>query len=326
MLYRRLGRSGLELSVISLGTWATIGETLDIKNYELILGTAYDLGINYFDTAETYANGRAESEFGLLLKKFRWPRETFVISGKVFWGTNKKCPNTWRLSRKHIIEGCNATLKRLKLDHLDIFLCHRADPDTPFEETVLAMNTLIQQGKILYWGTSEWSTDQYLAAYHFATSNNLYAPITEQLQYNIFHRKKVEEEFMLLQEKIGLGITCWSPLKSGLLADKYTNGIPSNSRLGKKGNEWLVPEIMGVSPEKRLKQVCALKEFAYRELGISIQQFALAWCIYNQSIASAITGASDVSHIKEAIVAIEAVKKFNLNIMGKVDNILEFYK
>ncbi len=324
MQYRKLGKYGLELSAISLGTWATIGEDFSFKKAQAIFGTAYDFGINYFDTAETYNDGNAEIVLGKILKKFNWPRETYVISSKVFFGTYKKKPNTFGLSRKHVIEGCAATLKRLKLEYLDIYFCHRADLTTPIEETVLAMNTLINQGKILYWGTSEWTIEQFLFAYRFACENRLFPPVAEQLQYNMFHRKQVENEFSEIFNETGLGITAWSPLKSGLLVGKYKNQIPADSRLGKKQNKWLLPEVLGLFPEKRLKQVAELEHFSLFELGIPLKQLALAWCIHNKFITSAITGASEVEHILNMVKIFELGIVLTTDVIKRIDEIINF--
>ena len=262
MEYRRLGKSGLQVSLFSLGSWLTFGKQIGDTTAEDCMKYAYDQGINFFDNAEIYAKGESELVMGRILKKMEWRRDTFLVSSKVFWGGD--LPNQKGLSFKHVVEGCNAALRRLQVDYLDLFFCHRPDYNTPVEETVWAMNTLIRQGKILYWGTSEWPADRIMQAHMVARQNNLIGPTMEQPQYNMFHRNKVEDEFLDLYE-IGLGTTIWSPLMSGLLTGKYNDKMPEGTRFDIQGLEWLKDRVFA---EKRIQKVkrpyCARRRFKHK--------------------------------------------------------------
>src|SRR5208282_2730422 len=276
MKYRRLGNSGLKLSELSLGAWVTYGGQVGENVASKCMSAAYDAGVNFFDNAEVYADGNAETVMGNVLKKMGWRRENLVISSKVFWGGEG--PNDKGLSRKHIYEACRNSLKRLQLDYLDLFFCHRPDPTTPMEETVRAMDDLVHQGKILYWGTSEWSAADITRAYGIARELGLTPPQMEQPQYNMLHRERVEKEYAHLYHEIGLGTTIWSPLASGVLTGKYNNGVPKGSRLGSANLQWLRQILVGPGAEKRL---AAIKEFAEvaEGLGISLPRLAIAWCL-----------------------------------------------
>ncbi|MCO6476970.1 MAG: aldo/keto reductase, partial [Phaeodactylibacter sp.] len=252
MEYRRLGRSGLQVSALSLGSWLTFGKQISDDVAEQLMVTAYENGVNFFDNAETYARGKSEIVMGNILSKQKWERSSFLVSSKVFWGDGGQKPNQSGLSRKHIFEACEAALKRLQVDYLDLYFCHRPDKNTPIEETVWAMNHLIQQGKVLYWGTSEWSAQEVMEAHMVARQLNLIGPTMEQPQYNMFHREKVEVEFSQIYKTVGLGTTIWSPLASGVLTTKYLDKFPEGTRLGMKGLEWLKESSLS---EERLNKV-----------------------------------------------------------------------
>lgn len=323
MEYRRLGSSGLELSVISLGSWATVGERLDHEGSAQLLGTAYDLGINCFDNAETYGNGNAEEVMGRALQKLAWPRETFVLSSKVYWGTHQKRPNTWGLSRKHIVEGCHASIRRLRVDYLDIFLCHRYDERTPLEETVTAMSDLVTQGKVLYWGTSEWRVEQVLAAIRIAKDAGLVEPKLEQLQYNIFVREKVERDFVQLNREAGFGVTVWSPLAYGLLTGRYDKSLDSGGRLSRGEYKWLRTKFFGPNEQIRLSRIRAINSLA-REIGVTPSQLALAWVLRNATVTTAISGASNCNQLRENVDFLTARKKIDKALCCRIDELSGF--
>ncbi len=324
MEYRRLGNSGLQVSALALGTWTTIGERLDINDSKEVLGCAFEQGINFFDTADVYNNGQSESVLGQLLSYFNWPREEYVISSKVFFGLGSTPkPNTYGLSRKHIIEACHASLKRLNLKYLDLYFCHRPDPNTPLLETVHAMSSLIHQGKIVYWGTSEWTASQLLEVYNLTKNNSfLIPPTSEQTQYNLFTRDRVENELTSLYHSHGLGITVWSPLRSGLLAGRYNNGICPNSRLAAKENEASRREVMGTNEDERIFVVSQLTDYVQQEFNISLAELALAWCIRNKSVSSAIIGASTANQIINNCKCISFARTMNTDIIKNVDDII----
>jgi len=316
MEYRRLGKSGLELSVLSFGSWLTFGKQVGDTTAEDLMKTAYDGGINFFDNAEIYARGQSEVVMGNILKKMGWARDTFVVSSKVFWGG--KLPNQKGLSRKRVVEACHAALKRLQVEYLDLYFCHRPDFHTPVEETVWAMNTLIHQGKILYWGTSEWPADRIMEAYMFARQNHLIPPLMEQPQYNMFHRERFEVEYMQLYE-LGLGTTIWSPLMSGLLTGKYNDSEPSGTRFNIEGLDWLRDRTFRGG---RIEKVRSLTKLA-KEAGMSMTHLALAWCIKNPQVSSVILGASKLAQLEENLKSIEAIPKMTADVMQKVEDILE---
>ncbi len=314
--YRRLGNSGLKLSELSLGAWVTyggqVGEDVALK----CMSTAYEAGVNFFDNAEAYAGGKAEVVMGNVFKKTGWPRESFVVSSKVFWGGEG--PNDKGLSRKHIYEACRRSLRRLQLDYLDLFFCHRPDPTTPIEETVRAMDDLIHQGLVLYWGTSEWSAADIMRAHEIAREHDLVPPQMEQPQYNMLHRERVEKEYLPLYREIGLGTTIWSPLASGLLTGKYNRGIPQGTRASLPGYGWLKDYIL--TPEN-IEKVKRLNPTA-KAMGCSLAQLALAWCLKNPNVSTVITGATRAEQVTENMKAEEIVQKLNNDTMGKIDGIL----
>jgi len=319
MEYRRLGKSGLQVSTLSFGSWITFGKQIGDTTADELLTTAYDNGINFFDNAEIYARGKSELVMGSILKSKSWERSSYVISSKVFFGFEQGKPNQIGLSRKHIIEGCHAALKRLQVDYIDLFYCHRPDKNTPIEETVWAMNTLIQQGKILYWGTSEWANDEILAAFIFAERHHLIGPTMEQPQYNLFERTKLEKDYLLLFRDFGLGTTIWSPLASGLLSGKYNNGIPKDNRLHIEGMDWLKELTLGEN--SRIEKTKRLTQLAI-ELGVTIAQLAIAWTIKNPNVSTAILGASKKEQLLENLKALEILPLLTNEVIEKIELIV----
>jgi len=281
---------------------------------------AYDSGSNFFDNAEAYAEGRAEIVMGNILKKKGWPRDTFVVSSKVFWGGDR--PNQEGLSRKHVIEACHAALRRLQVDYLDLYFCHRADPNTPIEETVRAMSDLIAQGKVLYWGTSEWSAAAILGAHAIARELHLAPPTMEQPQYNMFEREKVEREFLPLYEKVGLGTTVWSPLASGLLTGKYNEGDPGDTRISMPMYSWLRQQFETDEARRRLGKVKQLAKVA-GDLGVTLPKLALGWCLKNPNVSTVITGASKPEQVRENMKADEVVDQLDDGVMQSIESILQ---
>ncbi len=319
MEYRRLGKSGLQVSTLSFGSWITFGKQIENNTADELLSIAYDNGINFFDNAEIYAAGKSEQVMGSILKNKDWARSSYCLSSKVYFGYEDKKPNQTGLSRKHIMEGCHAALKRLQVDYIDLFFCHRPDKNTPIEETVWAMNTLIQQGKILYWGTSEWANDEIMAAFVFAERNRLIGPTMEQPQYNMFERTKMEKDFLLLFRDFGLGTTIWSPLASGLLSGKYNDGVPHDNRLHIEGMEWLKERALG--EQSKLDKTKALTKLA-NELGTSIAKLSIAWSIKNPHVSTAILGASKKEQLIENLKSLEVVPLLTHEVMDKIESIL----
>jgi voltage-dependent potassium channel beta subunit len=314
--YRRLGSAGLKISELSLGAWVTYGGQVGEDVATKCMSAAYDAGVNFFDNAEAYARGNAETVMGNVIKKLRWSRESIIVSSKVFWGGEG--PNDRGLSRKHIYEACRNSLKRLQLDYLDLFFCHRPDPATPIEETVRAMDDLIHQGKVLYWGTSEWSAADIMRAHGVAREYGLTPPQMEQPQYNMLHRDRVEKEYLPLYREIGLGTTIWSPLASGLLSGKYNDGIPKDTRATLKGYEWLREYV--ITPQN-IEKVKKLHSIA-KELGCTSAQLALAWCLKNPNVSTVITGASRQEQVMENMKAAEVAQKLTSDIMEKIEAVL----
>jgi voltage-dependent potassium channel beta subunit len=314
--YRRLGAAGLKLSELSLGSWVTYGGQVGEEVAVKCMSIAYDMGVNFFDSAEAYADGKAEIVMGNIFKKLGWPRENVVVSSKVFWGGDG--PNDKGLSRKHIFEACRKSLKRLQLDYLDLFFCHRPDPNTPIEETVRAMDDLVHQGKILYWGTSEWSAADIMRAHALAREYDLTPPQMEQPQYNMLHRERVEKEYLPLYREIGLGTTIWSPLASGLLSGKYARGIPSGSRATLPGYEWLRKNVITSENVEKAKQL----EPIAQDIGCTLAQLALAWCLKNPNVSTVITGASRPEQVSENMKALEFAPKLDSDILEQVEAIL----
>lgn len=316
MNYRRLGSAGLKISELSLGAWVTYGGQVGEDVAAKCMTAAYDAGVNFFDNAEAYARGNAETVMGNVIKKLGWARESIIVSSKVFWGGEG--PNDRGLSRKHIYEACRNSLKRLQLDYLDLFFCHRPDPATPIEETVRAMDDLIHQGKVLYWGTSEWSAADIMRAYAVAREYGMTPPQMEQPQYNMMHRDRVEKEYLPLYREIGLGTTIWSPLGSGLLSGKYNDGIPKDTRATLKGYEWLQEYV--ITPQN-IEKVRKMQPIA-RELGCTSAQMALAWCLKNPNVSTVITGASRPEQVEENMKATEVAEKLTSDIMEKIEAVL----
>jgi len=309
MQYRRLGSSGLQLSALSFGAWVTFGGQIPRGEARNLIAAAYDNGINFFDNAEAYARGEAERVMGDVIDDLRLPRDGYCVSSKVFFGAVDDPKPTQRgLSRKHVSEACHAALQRLRVDHLDLFFCHRPDPDTPIEETVWAMDSLIRQGKVLYWGTSEWSAAQIKEAARISRAHHLHAPTMEQPQYNLLHRTRVELEYAPLYSELGLGTTIWSPLASGLLTGKYNEGIGADTRLGQESNAWLKPMVLGSDEERRLERVQRFTALA-AELGEKPSQLAIAWCLRNPHVSTVMLGASSVAQLLENLGALDLAQR-----------------
>lgn len=319
MEYRYLGNSGLKVSALSFGAWVTFSEQVNEEVASQCMKEAYDAGVNFFDNAEAYASGKAEIMMGNIFNKTGWKRTDLIVSTKIFWGGSG--PNDKGLSRKHIVEGTEAALKRLQMDYVDLIFCHRPDYHTPVEETVRAMNHVINQGKALYWGTSEWSADRIMEAYHIARRENLIPPLMEQPEYNMFRRDKIEKEFLPLYKSIGLGTTIWSPLASGLLTGKYKNGIPKDARTSLPGYEWLKDMMNSSEGKTKVEKASKLEKMA-DELGISLPELALAWILKNPNVSTAITGASKPEQVKQNMKALESVPKLTDDVMEKIEKIL----
>ncbi|MFL9583048.1 potassium channel beta subunit family protein [Stenotrophomonas sp. AB1(2024)] len=309
MHYRRLGSSGLKLSALSFGAWVTFGDQISRDEARNLVACAWDHGINFFDNAEGYARGRAEQVMGDVIADLRLPRDGVCVSSKVFFGAvDDPRPTQHGLSRKHVTDACHAALRRLRVDYLDLYYCHRPDPETPIVETVLAMDTLIRQGKVLYWGTSEWSAAQIQEAVAVARSRNLHLPTMEQPQYNLLHRERLEREYAPLYADPGLGTTIFSPLASGLLSGKYNSGFDPDSRLGQAQMGWLRELVLGESADARLDKVRAYSALA-AELGHAPAQLAIAWCLRNPNVSSVILGASRVSQLEQNLVALDVLEQ-----------------
>lgn len=318
MEYRRLGKSGLQVSALSFGSWLTFGNQISDKTADKLMGIAYDAGVNFFDNAEGYAEGKSEIVMGNILKGHGWDRDTFVVSSKVFFGAQNKGPNQMGLSRKHVIEACNAALKRLQVDYLDLYFCHRPDKNTPIAETVFAMNTLLQQGKILYWGTSEWSAVEIMEAIAVAKQYNLIGPTMEQPQYNLIERNKLENEYLHLFREHGLGTTIWSPLASGLLSGKYTTGDTKNTRLELKGMNWLKDKVLA---EQNMKKVEGLQQLA-NQMNLPLAKLSLAWCLKNPNVSTVILGATKAEQLKENLTVLEVVPLLTDKVMEDIEEIM----
>ncbi len=321
MHYRQLGKSGLKVSALSFGAWVTFGKQIGDPVARKLLHTAYDAGINFFDNAEAYADGRAEVVMGAILKRSGWRRSSYLVSSKVFFGTVGDRPNEDGLSRKHVVEACHGALERLQVDYLDLYYCHRPDPTVPIEETCRAMHDLVVQGKVLYWGTSEWSAAQIEGAHAACDRLGLHHPVVEQPQYNLFHRRRVEKEYAPLYRSPGLGTTIWSPLASGLLTGKYNKGVPKGTRLGTPGLEWLQDELLkkpGV--DGKLAAISRIAATA-KGVGTSLPCLAIAWCLKNPNVSSVILGASKVEQLRENLGALDAVEKLTPQVMRELDAI-----
>ena len=318
MEYRRLGQAGVKVSALSLGSWVTFGEQIGDDVAASLMKTAYDAGVNFFDNAEAYAQGRSELVMGKILKAMDWPHDTFLVSSKVFWGGDR--PNQEGLSRKHVFEACHAALKRLQVEYLDLFFCHRPDPHTPIEETVRAMSDLVQQGKVLYWGTSEWSAQEITQAHAVARSCHLVPPTMEQPQYNLFTRLRVETEYARLYSEYGLGTTIWSPLASGLLTGKHKAGLQEGTRATAGIYDWMKDHMERESREKGEK-IQKLEAIA-AELGLSMAVLAIAWCLKNPHVSTVILGASKVDQLEENLKAVAAQEKLTPEVTKRMVEIV----
>jgi voltage-dependent potassium channel beta subunit len=312
--YRRLGRSGLQVSELSLGSWITYGNQVDERAAVATLSAARDAGVNFFDNAEVYAKGQSEILMGNAIEQLGWERESYIISSKFYWGIADGPNRKNTLNRKYLHHAIDGSLQRLKLDYIDLVFCHRPDPYTPIEETVWAMHDMINRGKALYWGTSEWSAAEIISAWQIAERHHLHKPVMEQPQYNLFHRQRVEQEYARLYEDIGLGLTTWSPLASGILTGKYANGIPAGSRSTVPGYEWLQPMLANqdwIAATERLRPLCA-------ELNCKLSQLAIAWCASNPHVSTVITGASSQAQVTENMGAIDLIPHIKGELKEKI--------
>jgi voltage-dependent potassium channel beta subunit len=315
MRYRRLGRSGLQVSELSLGSWVTYGNQVDESAARETLSAARDAGVNFFDNAEVYAGGKSETLMGKALKQLGWEREAYIISTKFYWGIAEGPNRKNTLNRKYLHHAIDASLQRLQLDYVDLVFCHRPDPNTPIEETVWAMHDMIQRGKALYWGTSEWSAAEIVAAWQIADRHHLHKPVMEQPQYNLFHRQRVEHEYARLYDDLGLGLTTWSPLASGVLTGKYANGVPAGSRSTLPGYGWLQETVTNpnwIAATERLRPIS-------KELGCTLSQLAIAWCASNPHVSTVITGASRTAQVIENMGAIDIMPKLNAALLQEID-------
>ena len=314
MRYRRLGRSGLQISELSLGSWITYGNQVDDRAAIETMSAARDAGVNFFDNAEVYAGGKAETLMGNALKHLGWEREDYIISTKFYWGIAKGPNRKNTLNRKYLHQAIDGSLQRLQLDYIDLVFCHRPDPNTPIEETVWAMHDMISQGKALYWGTSEWSAAEIVSAWQIADRHHLHKPVMEQPEYNLFHRDRVEQEYALLYEEQGLGLTTWSPLASGVLTGKYANGVPAGSRSTLPGYDWLQQTVTNsewIAATERLRPIS-------NELGCTLSQLAIAWCASNPHVSTVITGASNKAQVVENMGAIEIIPQLDSALLDRI--------
>jgi voltage-dependent potassium channel beta subunit len=318
MQYRRLGASGLKISELSFGSWVTYGNQMGADLARECMAAARDAGVNFFDNAEVYARGQSETLMGEALRKLNWRRSSYIVSTKFFWGLNDGPNEKNTLNRKYLMQAIDGSLTRFGLDYVDLVFCHRADPDTPIEETVFAMHDMITAGKALYWGTSEWTAAEIMAAWQVAERHHLHKPVMEQPQYNLLHRERVEEEYARLYRDIGLGTTIWSPLASGLLTGKYNDGIPANSRGTLRGYEWLAERL---SDQPKIAKVKRLGPIA-ADLGCTLAQMSLAWCLKNPNVSTAITGASRPEQVRENMKALGVVPKLTPEVMSRIDQAL----
>ncbi len=321
MEYRRLGKSGLQLSVLSFGSWVTFHKQIDDSLADALMGMAYDNGINFFDNAEVYALGESEKMMGRVLKKKNWDRTSYTVSSKAYFGWRGKenKPNQTGLSRKHLVEACHEALQRLQMNYLDLFFCHRPDTNTPIEEVVWTMHNLIQQGKILYWGTSQWSGAEIMEAHRVAHQYGLIAPVMEQPQYNMFERFKMEQDYAPVFQNVGLGTTIWSPLAAGFLTGKYLDGIPEGSRLAIQGFDWLKDRWIQDEKIKKLKKLVELA----KKLNVSMASLAIAWTIKNPNVTTAILGATKKEQLEDNLKALEVLPKLTPDLLEKIEKILQ---
>jgi voltage-dependent potassium channel beta subunit len=321
MEYRVMGKTGLQLSILSFGSWVTFHKQIDDSIADELMGIAYDNGINFFDNAEVYALGESEKMMGRVLKKKNWDRTSYVVSSKAYFGWRGKNnkPNQTGLSRKHLTEACHEALQRLQVDYLDLFFCHRPDTTVPIEEVVWAMNTLINQGKILYWGTSMWSAAEIMEAHRVAHQYKLIGPAMEQPQYNMFERYKMEQDYLTVFKNVGLGTTIWSPLAAGFLTGKYNNGIPADSRLAVEGFDWLKDRWIQEEKLNKVKKLSLLAD----ELQVKLSALSIAWCIQNPHVTTAILGATKKQQLVENLEAVAVLKLLNVEVNQKIEAILQ---
>ncbi|MET0729071.1 MAG: aldo/keto reductase [Acidimicrobiales bacterium] len=315
MEHRRLGRSGLKVSVLSFGSWVSFGSQLDVGRARDCLAAAHEAGVNFYDNAEAYAGGESEAIMGKAIAELGWPRESYVVSTKLFWGLTNSVNTKNTLNRKYLLHAIDGSLRRFGLDFVDLVFCHRPDPQTPVEETVWAMSDMIDRGKALYWGTSEWSADDIRAAWDIADRRNLHKPLMEQPQYNLFERRRVEKEHARLYEDIGLGLTTWSPLASGLLSGKYLDGVPEGSRASLPGYEWLRDRLTDETSNSKVKRLATIAE----ELDCTLSQLAIAWCARNPHVSTVITGASRPEQVRENMGALDVLPKLTDDVMARID-------
>jgi voltage-dependent potassium channel beta subunit len=319
MEYRHLGRSGLQVSALSLGSWVTFHKQVDVDAAVEAMAAAYGAGVNFFDNAEVYAGGKSEEVMGAALKKLDWRRGSYLISTKFYWGIHENVNEQNTLNRKYLLEAINGSLQRLDLDYVDLIFCHRSDPTTPIEETVWAMHNIIEWGKALYWGTSEWSAAEVIAAIEIAERHHLHKPVMEQPQYNMLWRDRFENEYARLFSDYGYGSTIWSPLASGLLTGKYNDGIPAGSRGALEGYEWLQGQLTNPESIAKVKQLGDVAD----DLGVPMAQMALAWCLKNPNVSTVITGASRVEQVRENMKAIDVVPHLTPDVMDRLAEILD---
>jgi len=321
MEYRRMGRTGLQLSVLSFGSWVTFGKQIDDFHSDRLMSLAYEHGVNFFDNAEVYARGESEHMMGRILKGKHWDRSSYILSSKAFFGWHgaQNKPNQKGLSRKHLVEACHEALIRLQTDYLDLYYCHRPDKNVPVEEVVRTMNMLMQQGKILYWGTSEWSAAEIMEAHAAARQLHLEGPSVEQPQYNMFERQKMEAEFLPVFRNVGMGTTIWSPLASGLLTGKYNDGIPEDSRLAMEGFSWLKDRTLSSERIEKVKKLQAVAD----ALHTTLATLAIAWCIRNPDVTTAILGATKETQLTENLQALCISPLLTKDIMEEIDGILD---
>jgi voltage-dependent potassium channel beta subunit len=321
MDYRRMGKTGLQLSILSYGSWVTFHKQIDDSIADELMGIAYDNGVNFFDNAEVYAAGESEKLMGRVLSKKNWDRTSYVLSSKAYFGWRGKQnkPNQTGLSRKHLTEACHEAMQRLQTDYLDIYFCHRPDKNTPIEEVVWTMNILIQQGKLLYWGTSEWSAAEIMEAHRAAAQYGLIGPSVEQPQYNLLERQKMEYEFLMIFKTVGMGTTIWSPLASGLLTGKYNHGIPEGSRFALEGFDWLKNQWMVDDKLNKVRQLTAIAG----ELGTSTATLSIAWCVANLNVTTAILGATKKEQLTENLKALEVLPKLNAEVLQRIDEVMQ---
>ena len=319
MEYRRLGRSGLKVSVLSFGSWVSFANQLDTDAALKCMNAAHEAGVNFFDNAESYEGGRSEEVMGAAIAQLGWPRWSYSISTKVFWGIHDAVNMRNTLNRKYLMQAIDGSLERLGLDFVDLLLCHRADPETPIEETVWAMSDIVASGRAHYWGTSEWTADEIRAAWEIAERHHLHKPVTEQPQYNLLTRDRVEREYRRLYEDIGLGLTTFSPLASGLLSGKYLDGVPEGSRASLKGYEWLRDRMTDEDANSRVRRLRAVAD----DLGCSLAQLSIAWCAANPNVSTVITGASRPEQVHENVGALDVLDRLDADVLARIDQTMQ---